>query len=129
MIFLYHFLSPGITGVCHHVKRQRLLHAHTEIPCWCWPSIPFHFITETTEAFDVTILSEVLDLLYAMLASLTAISRDSRGIASEKVERGKQLTSMAAELAVEAALEPCLLTSGVVLADHRTQTPWQPTRE
>lgn len=81
-----------------------------------------------TEAFDVTILSEVLYLLYAMLASLTAISRHSRGTAGEKVARGKHLTSMAAELAVEAALEPRLLTSGVVL-DHRTQTPWQPTSE
>lgn len=64
-----------------------------------------------------------------MLDSLTAISRDSRGTASEKVARGKYLTSVAAELAVEAALEHRFLTSGVVLADHSTQTPWQPTCE
>lgn len=66
-------------------RKSHAVHAHTEIPCWCWPSIPFHFITEMTEAFDVTILSEVLYLLYAMLASLTAISRHSRGTAGEKV--------------------------------------------
>jgi hypothetical protein len=38
--------------------------------------------------------------------------------------RGKYLTRVAAELALEAALEPYLLTSGMVLADHRTQTPY-----